>query len=117
VSTAPRAIAPSVNGWNAEYLEAEYQRFRSDPASVTPDLAAFFHGFDLADGAWRRSRDARHIGTASSGRGDAGDSARFQWAVDNLIVAYRESGTLPRNSILSGASGRGHRSSCCRTTA
>jgi 2-oxoglutarate dehydrogenase E1 component len=100
VTSAPRAIAPSVNGWNAEFLEAEYQRFRADPASVPADLAAFFRGFDLA------TAGLVPIGGATAGAalsalpagrpGERGDdaTARFQSAVDNLIDAYRDSGHL-----------------------
>lgn len=92
MSTAPRAITPSVNGWNAEYLDAEYQRFKADPGQVAPDLAAFFHGFDLAQ---ERGPMAAAVTSASralpaAGRDDS--TARFQWAVDNLIYAYRECG-------------------------
>jgi 2-oxoglutarate dehydrogenase E1 component len=35
---------------NASYIEAQYERYRSDPASVPDDWAAFFAGFDLAGG-------------------------------------------------------------------
>ncbi len=91
MSQGPRAILPAINGWNAEYLEAEYQRFRTDPSSVSPDLASFFHGFDLASAT-------PLAGTASAGRPAltaADDStARFQSAVDNLIEAYRQVGHM-----------------------
>ena len=91
MSQGPRAILPSINGWNAEYLEAEYRRFQSDPGSVSPDLASFFHGFDLASAT-------ALPGSASPGRpalSAADDStARFQSAVDNLIEAYRQSGHM-----------------------
>src|SRR5262245_38709061 len=33
---------------SAEYVEEQYRRFRADPASVAPDWAAFFAGFELA---------------------------------------------------------------------
>jgi len=80
---APRSIIPSVNGWNAEFLDAEYQRFKADPAAVAPDMAAFFHGFDLAV-------------ALPAAQGVPGDdaAARFQSSVDNLIDAYRESGHM-----------------------
>ena len=44
----PKAITPSVNSWNAAYLDAEYQRFKEDSGSVPEDLRSFFQGFDLA---------------------------------------------------------------------
>ncbi|MFN0130991.1 MAG: 2-oxoglutarate dehydrogenase E1 component [Phycisphaerales bacterium] len=78
MSTIPRAIRPSVNAWSAEYLEAEYARFKADPASVPDDMRAFFLGFDLA-GASRPALDAF-------------DDARFDFAVEALIAAYRALG-------------------------
>src|SRR5262249_54076866 len=98
VSTAPRAITPSVNGWNAEFLEAEYQRFRADPGSVPADLAAFFAGFELAEG--RGGNADWGVRIAERGAGAvlpapaAGSAGKFQSAVDNLIDAYRESGHM-----------------------
>ncbi len=97
MTTSPRAIVPSVNGWNAEFLDAEYQRFRADPASVPADLAAFFHGFDLASAGAPGLPDAAGAGRPlPDGRGSASTdgTARFQSAVDNLIDAYRESGHM-----------------------
>ena len=35
-----------LNSSNADYLEALYQRYQADPASVDPQWAAFFRGFD-----------------------------------------------------------------------
>jgi 2-oxoglutarate dehydrogenase E1 component len=76
-----RAIPPSVNGWNAEYLDAEYARFKADPASVSPDLRAFFLGFDLAGPA------------AAAGKG-VGAASLIQLKVDRLIDGYRRFGHL-----------------------
>lgn len=76
----PRAVSPAVNGWHAEYLDSEYQRFKQDSASVTPDMAAFFRGFDLA------------LAGASPAR--AGSESPFQSAVDSLIGSYRLLGHL-----------------------
>jgi 2-oxoglutarate dehydrogenase complex dehydrogenase (E1) component-like enzyme len=45
-----RSASPAVNGWQAEYLEAQYLQYKTDPSSVTADVAAFFAGFDLAQG-------------------------------------------------------------------
>jgi len=77
-SSAARAVPPSVNGWQAEFLDSEYQRFRADPTSVPPDLAAFFRGFDLAMGG----------GAAAAG------SSPVQSGADRLTHAYREFGHL-----------------------
>ncbi len=48
MTTAPRAIPHSVNGWSADYIERQYQLYRSDPASLSEDMRMFFAGFDLA---------------------------------------------------------------------
>jgi 2-oxoglutarate dehydrogenase E1 component len=85
VTTAPRAVTPSVNSWNAEYLEAQYAKFKSDPASVPADLHAFFRGFELGAGK----------GGATFSAASAGENASsFQAAVDELIQAYRDWGHL-----------------------
>ncbi len=44
---AVRPAAPSINGWSAEYLEAQYRQFKDDPNSVSADTRAFFQGFEL----------------------------------------------------------------------
>ncbi len=47
--TAPiRASRPSVNSWNAQYLEEQYERWRLDPESVAEDMRSFFMGYELA---------------------------------------------------------------------
>jgi 2-oxoglutarate dehydrogenase E1 component len=84
VTTAPRAIPPSVNGWNAEFLEAEYERFRADPGSVPADLQSFFRGFDLAQSGG---------GPAALPPGSSGD-VRLAAGVERLIGAYRTFGHL-----------------------
>ena len=44
---SPPAMSPiDLNSSNADYLEALYQRYQADPASVDPEWAAFFRGFD-----------------------------------------------------------------------
>ncbi len=48
MSAPIRASRPSVNGWNAQYLEEQYERWRLDPLSVSEDLQSFFMGFELA---------------------------------------------------------------------
>ncbi|HYE60499.1 MAG TPA: 2-oxoglutarate dehydrogenase E1 component [Phycisphaerales bacterium] len=78
----PRAVSPAVNGWNAEFLDAEYARFKADPGSVSPDLAAFFQGFDLALGGSALRADVGGVAATS------GDTT-FQRSVDSLVTAYR----------------------------
>jgi 2-oxoglutarate dehydrogenase E1 component len=73
-----------VNSWNADFLEAEYRRFREDPGSVPGDMAAFFRGFDLAlNGA---APAALPVG--------GGPASGIRSAVEDLIHAYRTSGHL-----------------------
>lgn len=81
MTSAPRAIPPSVNGWQAEYLDAQYEQYKADAASVPQDLRALFQGFDLAL--------AGGGGSAASGA-----ASRFQSAVDDLVTAYRELGHI-----------------------
>ncbi|MCX5689176.1 MAG: 2-oxoglutarate dehydrogenase E1 component [Planctomycetota bacterium] len=81
-SSAAGSTLPSVNGWQGEYLEGQYSAWKADPDSVTPDVRAFFQGFDLG----------------SSGQAAAaplpGSASPFQSAVDELIEAYRQQGHL-----------------------
>ncbi|MCB9844397.1 MAG: 2-oxoglutarate dehydrogenase E1 component [Phycisphaeraceae bacterium] len=82
MTVPPRAVSSSVNGWNAEFLDEQYRRYRADPSSVAPDVRAFFQGFDLAS-----SRPA-------VGSGAAGQASGFQAAVGDLIEAYRTVGHM-----------------------
>lgn len=122
MSSAPRPVPPSLNTWNAEYLDEQYRRYRSDPGSVPADLRAFFQGFDLAmagelrmsagdaaaptarpvpapTGAAIAPTPARREGggavriTPGAGR-PAGRASHFQAVVDDLIGAYRDHGHL-----------------------
>jgi 2-oxoglutarate dehydrogenase E1 component len=85
MSSGQRATPPAVNAWNAEYLEAEYERFRRDPGSVPEDLRAFFRGFDLG-----LSREAAPRAEAPA----PGGVSPFQSAADDLIASYRSLGHL-----------------------
>ncbi|GMV27363.1 MAG: hypothetical protein AMXMBFR58_33940 [Phycisphaerae bacterium] len=102
MTTAPRASqppqsapapvtpnGPSVNGWNADYLDEQYARFKADPSSVTPDLRAFFQGFDLGSS----TPGANGSATAAKPRA-AGSASDFQADVDSLISAYRRLGHI-----------------------
>jgi len=88
MSTAVRAIPPSINGWNAQYIEDQYNRFRADPASVPDDIRAFLHGFDLAMAAPRAQ------GTAPAAPTDARAAIAFALAVRGLVHAFRTNGHL-----------------------
>ncbi len=58
MSSSVKASRPSVNGWNAEYLEAQYQQWRQNPAAVEEGLGVFFQGFELAMGSAGAARSA-----------------------------------------------------------
>jgi len=60
---------------NADYIEEQYQRWRSEPGSVPEDWALFFAGLELGEG-----REPR------AGHGEGG--------VFSLVQAYREHGHL-----------------------
>jgi len=38
----------SINGWNAEYLDSQYQMWKRDPRSVSTEWGWFFQGLELA---------------------------------------------------------------------
>ncbi|HLO42429.1 MAG TPA: 2-oxoglutarate dehydrogenase E1 component [Phycisphaerales bacterium] len=90
MTTAPRAsvtpTTPAVNGWNAEYLDEQYARFRADPSSVEADVRAFFQGFDL--GSSMPGAGAEPVRQAS------GSASEFQANVDSLITNYRRLGHI-----------------------
>ncbi|MFG0256834.1 MAG: 2-oxoglutarate dehydrogenase E1 component [Phycisphaerales bacterium JB043] len=73
-------VRPSVNSWSGEYLEAQYQSWKANPASVSDDLASFFQGFDLAQ-SLGASTTSPHV--------DA-----HLLSVHSLVRAYRTNGHL-----------------------
>jgi 2-oxoglutarate dehydrogenase E1 component len=98
MSAGPKPVRPSVNSWNADYLEEQFERYQSDPGSVTPDLQLFFQGFELALG-----NDLELPEGAPSPLITAPSSPRFEGAtgttgdeaiVEKLIQAYRDLGHL-----------------------
>src|SRR3954471_16324012 len=69
------------NRWNLDLIEANYQRWRTDPASVDESWRLFFEGYELGQsGDGRAGGDVDH------------DAARAQSSVTRLIDAYREIG-------------------------
>jgi len=86
--SAVKGVAPSVNGWNADYLDEQYGKWRSDPTSVPPDLASFFQGFDLARSS---AAPAGLMGAAPQTGAPVSDK---QSAIHSLIRAYREMGHI-----------------------
>ena len=81
-SGAAGSTLPSVNGWQGDYLEGQYAAWKADPDSVTPDVRAFFQGFDLGSNGQAACEPL------------PGVASPFQSAVDELIEAYREQGHL-----------------------
>ena len=80
---------PSINGWNPDYLEAQYSRWKHSPDDVPEDLRAFFQGFDVAEArAAETGPDEPFVG----GTRAAEDHAQAE--VSNLIQEYREVGHL-----------------------
>ena len=73
---------------NAAYVEAMYQRFRDDPASVPDDWAVFFAGFDFAGGA------AAAPTSAAADASDLPPPGSPAARVFGLVTAYREFGHL-----------------------
>lgn len=84
MTTPPRAVPPAVNAWNAEYLDDAYERYLRDPASVSPEMRAFFQGFELARAGEGPGRPQP--------TGGGGVASAFQAVVDSLIEVYREHG-------------------------
>ncbi len=83
-----RAVPPSVNAWNIDYLDEQYRQFKADPNSVTADVRAFFQGFELArEGATLASTEGP---TDAVGSG----ASILQQRVDALVDTYRNLGHL-----------------------
>ncbi|MEM1166450.1 MAG: 2-oxoglutarate dehydrogenase E1 component [Planctomycetota bacterium] len=103
MSQAPSPVLPSVNGWNADYLDAQHRRYLDDPDSVPPDLRLFFQGFDLAAASAPPAgltpssaspRTAAAPPTAPQVETFGGPDGSVQAAVDHLINAYRRLGHM-----------------------
>src|SRR5262245_54461171 len=62
--------------WNLDLIDANYQRWRADPASVDEKWRLFFEGFDLGQ---RQAPPAQVV-------------SRAQTSIVGLIDAYREIG-------------------------
>lgn len=98
--SAPKPIDPAVNGWNGAYLDEQYDRWRANPAAVSPDLAAFFVGFDRGaqlargDGPAARPTPPPSITAPATQPLVVGGTQRLQAGVEALVRAYRESGHL-----------------------
>ncbi len=76
-------MRPSLNGWNADYIEDQFRQYQQDPMTVGPDMRDFFRGFELGLGS---ASGAEFVGVA-----DGGQAAKAA-AVRDLVNAYRSLG-------------------------
>ncbi len=103
MTASPKSISPSVNGWNAEYLDRQYQQWKRDPMSIAPDLQQFFTGFDLA-----MSGAGAGASVLPEGRGPAAPGPCRTAARRDLVRAYREHGHLAAKIDPFGRAREGH---------
>jgi len=78
-----RPVQPAVNAWEADYIEAQYERWLADPNSVDASWREFFRGFDLG---------YRPSATAEGDRAATDIAHSKQGKVDRLIWRYRKLG-------------------------
>lgn len=69
--------------WNADYIDAQYERWKSDPQSLSSEWRFFFEGFELAA-----------AGPKVSAEGIDEEQLRRQARVQALIYRYRDLGHL-----------------------
>ncbi len=69
--------------WNAEFIEAQYKRWKTDPTSVSSDWRFFFEGFELAASGAPKTAD-----------GFDEEQLLRQSRVESLIYRYRDLGHL-----------------------
>jgi 2-oxoglutarate dehydrogenase E1 component len=72
MTSAPRAIPPSVNGWSPEYLESRYALYKSDPGALDEVERMFFAGFDLAMAEGLRFAGAGSGASSGTSNGSSG---------------------------------------------
>jgi 2-oxoglutarate dehydrogenase E1 component len=112
MSSAPKPTVPSINQWNAEFLEEQYSIYLENPSSLDPSLVAFFQGFDLANASELRlfgsatsappqqasiesvSTTGRPIRVTPTVGRPAGMASHFEAIVDDFVGAYRDQGHL-----------------------
>jgi len=76
------------------YIEELYQGFVADPHSVDPELKKFFEGFDFAVSHANGSVKAAENGAVSPSAVPAGAEMMKEFAVYQLVRAYRKRGHL-----------------------
>jgi len=70
-------------GWNAEFIDEQYRRWKADPNSVSSDWRFFFAGFELAS-----SREHEAVVVCDE------EQVRRQSRVESLVYRYRDLGHL-----------------------
>ena len=80
-SLTPTTIDPSINGWNAEYIEHLMVQWKANPESVDDAWQQFFQGFELGS----QQEQLNQAGMSTQVRYD-------QANVDSLIYNYRAAG-------------------------
>jgi len=89
-----KAASDSVNSWSGEYLDAQYRAWKQDPEAVSPDLEAFFRGFDLG------VREGAPVAAGGNGQAAAPERPAAEGdlgkaiAVADLVRAFRAVGHL-----------------------
>ncbi len=84
----------SVNGWNAAWVDQQYERWQEDPNSVGPEWRTFFQGFELgsqladADGQSSARPTMAPVPQAAVAR----TAHTAQGRVDSLVYHYRDIG-------------------------
>jgi len=92
---ASREVSPSINGWNADYVDGLYAQWAMDPDSVDAEWRQFFAGFDLGfrpAAAPPASTSAKALPPASSDAPWGASAPAKQSRVDELIYHYRDLG-------------------------
>jgi 2-oxoglutarate dehydrogenase E1 component len=69
--------------WNAQYIEAQYKKWKEDPDAVSRDWQFFFKGFDIGN-----------KGAAGDDTAGTPDAALQQSRLESLIYRYRDLGHL-----------------------
>jgi len=70
--------------WNAQYIEAQYKKWKDDPNAVTRDWQFFFKGFEIGG-----------IGPAGDETAGSEDAALQQSRVASLFLPYGPSFAHP----------------------
>lgn len=94
MSAGPKPVLSSINSWNAEYLEQQFEQYRSNPDSIPPDLRLFFQGFELALAQDLRAPGAPPPAETQPRIRVPSVTTSADAVVEKLIQAYRESGHL-----------------------